>query len=305
MVSVSLSPGVICEHVFGRCPEGQYKDWLRQGKDPVVLRVQFIHLLYSLPEEVRVSLCVSHACKAMSLCLFAGRCAQVLHGFDLGACQVAFTGRRLLVTRKALRTLHSGVEVMDPLAAGHNYIQRTLKYADRLQLDVLVPGLTASMKAEVDLRLDGMVAAMLRERLPRQVVWVCATVASLPGGPRLVCREANPLDVLTSALGSGLHRLLAVAWAQRTLSRVLPLPLGVPFIDRFGSLSQRKTAQLCRAVILSAVRGVATLDFDSLIFPVPPLGFIMSKRRLLARVNDLLPAVDVLEPAVRSRAALL
>jgi hypothetical protein len=66
--------------------------------------------------------------------------ADVIVGFDVDACQLAYDGSRVLATPSALRALRSGINIADPERSSPSYERRLSKYALR-GFAVAVPGL--------------------------------------------------------------------------------------------------------------------------------------------------------------------
>lgn len=97
-----------------------------------------------------------------------------------------------------------------------------------------------------------------------------------------------------------MHQLLAVAWAQATLRRVLQrqptFPLGVTSGVIYGCNGKRKTASLCKLMALSALRGRISTDLDGLLFPVPALGELMLEESVLPYLSTM--RVEAFTPAV-------
>lgn len=69
--------------------------------------------------------------------------ADVIFGFDVDACQLAYDGKRVLATPSAKRALTSGVNIADPERSTASYETRLYKYALR-GFAVGVPGLDMS-----------------------------------------------------------------------------------------------------------------------------------------------------------------
>jgi len=66
--------------------------------------------------------------------------ADILLGFDVDCCQVAFDGEKVLATPAALRAINTGINIVDPERGTRKYEERLTKYAKRGYM-VAVPGL--------------------------------------------------------------------------------------------------------------------------------------------------------------------
>ena len=69
--------------------------------------------------------------------------ADVLFGFDVDACQLAYDGARVLATPSAVRAFRTGVNIADPERSSSTYEKRLVKYSRR-GFAVAVPGLDIS-----------------------------------------------------------------------------------------------------------------------------------------------------------------
>lgn len=66
---------------------------------------------------------------------------QVVHGFDIDACQLLFDGVDVWSTREALRAWHTGAMLVQPIRQSPSYVGRLAKYSRRYGLSIIVPGL--------------------------------------------------------------------------------------------------------------------------------------------------------------------
>lgn len=69
--------------------------------------------------------------------------SDVLLGFDIDSCQVAYDGKTVYATKSALRAIETGMNIVDPERATTKYEERLIKYVFRGYM-VAVPGLDFS-----------------------------------------------------------------------------------------------------------------------------------------------------------------
>ena len=88
-----------------------------------------------------VSLYAGHPQRTVQIILRRHACiADVIFGFDVDACQLAYDGSAVYATPSAARAFRTGINVADPERSSNSYERRLAKYATR-GFAVAVPGL--------------------------------------------------------------------------------------------------------------------------------------------------------------------
>ena len=106
--------------------------------------------------------------------------AQVVHGFDVDACRVLFTGENLWLSEGALRVVRDHFMLVNPIRQSPTYQHRLLKYHKRYGFGILSPGHSDEMLCAA----ESYVVEVLNSRKEYQKTY--SVMSGLDGAAKLL-----------------------------------------------------------------------------------------------------------------------